>query len=145
MLSKFSDKFTQKRSNFSSKASYAGGLLMNGFSESMELIEWKDFEKVHLVVATIRKVEPFPEAKKPAYKLYVDCGEEIGVKPSSAQITALYSKEELIGKQVLCVVNFKPKKIGSFVSEILVTGFILGNDVILATPDTSVPNGLRLA
>lgn len=111
----------------------------------METIEWPDFEKVQLLVGTIVEVEEFPEAKKPAYKLKVDLGPKIGIKRSSAQITKLYSKEELLGKQVLCVVNFKPKKIGPYISEVLTTGLVLGDEVILAIPERQVPNGSKLA
>ena len=107
-------------------------------------IEWSDFEKVQLVAGTIVEVTDFPEARKPAYKLKIDLG-PYGIKPSSAQITKLYTKEELLGKQVLCVVNFKPKKIGPFISEVLTTGFIQGDEVILAIPERQVPNGARLA
>jgi len=111
----------------------------------MAAIEWHDFERIVLVVGTIVEVNNFPEAKKPAYQLKVDLGPEIGVKPSSAQITKLYSKEELLGKQVICVVNFNPKKIGPFLSEVLTTGFILEEGVVLSIPDKPVPNGTRLA
>ena len=109
-------------------------------------ITWDDFEKVELCSGTIVKAEPFPEARKPAYKLWVDLGGTMGIKKSSAQITTLYSLEELIGKQVLCVTNFPPRQVGSFMSEVLVTGFVLeGGDVVLAVPDKKVENGVRLA
>ncbi len=107
-------------------------------------IEWKDFEKVELIVGTILHAEDFPEAKKPAYKLTIDLGPKFGVKKSSAQITNLYSKEDLIGKQVLCVANFPYKQIGPFISEVLTTGLIGENGVVLAVPDKKVPNGLKL-
>lgn len=111
----------------------------------MEAIEWDDFEKVQLVTGTIVEVQEFPEARKPAYKLKIDLGPKFGIKNSSAQIKKLYSKEELLGKQVLCVVNFKPKKIGPFISEVLTTGLIQGDEVVLAIPERKVPNGLKLA
>ena len=110
----------------------------------METIEWNDFEKIELLVGTIIEVEEFPEAKKPAYKLKIDLGPEVGIKNSSAQITKLYSKSQLLGEQVLCVVNFKPKKIGPFTSEVLTTGFILNEGVVLAMPEQKVPNGSKL-
>lgn len=110
----------------------------------METIEWQDFEKVKIIAGTIVSAEDFPEARKKAYKLKIDLG-RFGIKSSSAQITALYSKEDLLNKQVICVVNFKPKKIGPFISEVLTTGFIENEKVILAVPDKKVQNGLILA
>jgi len=109
------------------------------------MITWEEFEKVELRVGTVLSVENFPEAKKPAYKLKIDFG-EFGIKQSSAQITSLYKKEELVGKQVLCVINFPPKKIANFMSECLTTGFVLDDGkVVLAVPEKKVPNGAKLA
>lgn len=111
----------------------------------METIEWNDFEKVELRVGTICEVNDFPEARKPAYQLLIDFGNDIGFKKSSAQITSHYSKESLLGKQVIAVVNFPKKQIGPFMSECLVTGFPDENgDVVLSAPDVKVPNGARL-
>ena len=109
-----------------------------------DLINSDDFQRVDLRVGTIIAVDHFPEARKPAYKLKVDFGEEIGVKSSSAQITDRYKAQELVGKQVLGVVNFPPRQIGPFISECLVTGFMLGEEVILAVPDQQIPNGASL-
>lgn len=112
----------------------------------MDLIEWADFQKVELRVGTVIAAEPFPEARKPAHKLTVDFGEQIGVRRSSAQLTELYSAADLIGKQVVAVVNFPRKQIGPFMSECLVTGFHRDDGaVVLAVPDSEVPNGARLA
>lgn len=112
----------------------------------MTHISWGDFEKVELRVGTILAVEEFPEARKPAWKLTVDFGDKIGSRRSSAQITDRYKVEELVGKQVLAVVNFPPKQIGPFMSECLVTGFVTDDgSVVLAVPDQTVANGVRLA
>ncbi len=111
----------------------------------MTVISWAEFEAVELRVGTILRAEVFPEARKPAYKVWVDFGATIGEKCSSVQITALYSKEELIGKQVVCVTNFPPKRIAGFPSEVLVTGFYRENgDVVLAVPDKPVTNGTKI-
>jgi len=109
------------------------------------IITWDEFQKVEMRVGTIIDAQEFPEAIKPAYKLVIDLGEEIGLKKSSAQITELYSTEELIGKQIIAVVNFPHKKIGPFTSECLVTGFYTKtNTVILATTDKKISNGSLL-
>ena len=112
----------------------------------MPEITWSDFEKVELRVGTIVSAEDFPEARRPAYKLLIDLGPELGLKRSSAQITVHYTKEELVGKQVLCVCNFPPKQVGPFLSEVLTTGFYDENGaVILASSDKTIPNGSKLA
>ncbi len=111
-----------------------------------ETITWQDFEKVELRAGTIIEVNDFPKARKPAYKLLIDFGNEIGTKRSSAQITKLYTKEDLLGKQVICVTNFPPRQIADFMSEVLTTGFILADgEVILSEPQQKVPNGSLLA
>ncbi|WP_166830835.1 tRNA-binding protein [Thalassoroseus pseudoceratinae] len=112
----------------------------------METIDWASFERVELRIGTILSVEDFPEARKPAYKIEVDFGPKIGIKKSSAQITDLYTKDELVGRQILGVVNFPVKQIGPFRSEFLVTGLYREDGaVVLAVPDQQVPNGAKLA
>ena len=111
----------------------------------METITWNDFEKVELRVGKILSAEVFKEARNPAYILHVDFGEEIGVRKSSAQITKLYTTEELVGRLVVGVVNFPKKQIGPVMSECLVTGFHDENgDVALCVPDKDVPLGAKL-
>lgn len=111
----------------------------------MEQISWNDFENVELRAGTILEVMDFPEARKPAYKVKVDFG-EFGVKMSSAQITVHYSKEELVGQQIIGVINFPKKQIGKFMSEFLVTGFADENgDIVLTTLKGKVPNGSKMA
>ena len=109
-----------------------------------EFISWKDFEKVDIRTGTIIKVDDFPEAKKPAYKLTIDFG-KLGIKKSSAQITN-YKKENLLDKQILAVINFKPKQIANFFSECLVLGIIeKDNSVILLTLDKKTDNGKKIS
>lgn len=109
-----------------------------------DVISWSTFEQVDLRVGTITRTELFPEARKPAYKIWVDLG-SLGVKKSSAQVTKHYALEELVGKQVVCIVNFSEKQIGPFLSQVLVSGFADENgDVILTTVDKKVPDGAKL-
>ena len=110
------------------------------------MITWQDFEKVDMRVGTVVNVEDFPKARNPTYKLTIDFG-PLGIKKSSAQITKLYKKEDLINKQIIAVVNFPPKQIADFISEVLVLGVVLDNkeEVVLIKPDNKVENGLRIA
>ena len=109
------------------------------------MISYDDFEKVDIMVGEIIRVEDFPEARKPAYKLTIDFGPEIGVKKSSAGITKHYTKDDLLGIQVIGVVNFPPKQIGPFVSEVLTLGLPDENgDVVLLTPTKKVPKGGKI-
>ena len=112
----------------------------------MKQISWEEFENVEIRVGTITDIQDFPEARKPAYKVIADFGEEIGLKKSSAQITDLYTKEELMGKQIIGVVNFPPKQIGPFISEFLITGFARKDGaIVLAVPDKLSINGAKLS
>ncbi|WP_029033336.1 tRNA-binding protein [Salinimicrobium terrae] len=109
------------------------------------LITWKDFEKVEMRVGTITEVSDFPEARNPAYQLMIDFGPEMGILKSSAQITKRYSKDDLINRQIIAVVNFPKKQIANFMSECLVLGSVgAGNDIVLLQPETKVQNGLRI-
>lgn len=110
----------------------------------MAQISWDHFTAVELRAGTITQVEDFPQARRPAYKITVDFGPEIGTKRTSAQFTALYSREDLIGKQVLGVVNFPVKQIGPMRSEFLLTGFYSDDGIVLAVPERPVPNGAIL-
>lgn|SRR5690606_37977541 len=108
-------------------------------------ISWNDFEKIEMRVGTVIKVGEFPEARKPAYQLTIDFGEQIGIRKSSAQITKRYDKESLIGRQIIAVVNFPKKQIGKFMSECLLLGAVgEEGDVMLLKPDNVVQNGLRI-
>lgn len=106
---------------------------------------WSDFEKVEMRIGTVVAVADFPEARKPAYQLTIDFGSKLGLKKSSAQITKRYQREDLLGKQIIAVVNFPKKQIGKFYSECLVLGSVgEENDIVLLTSDLKVENGLRI-
>jgi tRNA-binding protein len=108
-------------------------------------ITWNDFEKIDIRIGTVLEAHPFPEVKKPAYKLMIDFGEDLGIKKSSAQITAYYQPESLIGQQVIAVVNFPPKQIANFFSECLVLGiYDINKNVVLLQPERQVKNGSRI-
>lgn len=110
------------------------------------MITWQDFEKIDIRIGTIIEANDFPEAKKPAFQLKIDFGETVGILKSSAQITQIYSKESLIGKQIVAVVNFPKKQIGKFMSECLVLGSIgVENEIILLSSDLKVKNGLKIS
>jgi tRNA-binding protein len=110
-----------------------------------ETISWDDFQKVKIKIGTVVRAEEFPEARKPAYKVWVDFGGDLGVKKSSAQITVHYKPEDLIGRQIVAVVNFPPMQIGPIKSEFLLTGFYDEDGaVVIAQPERPVPNGARL-
>lgn len=107
-------------------------------------LSWADFEKVEMRVGTVVEATDFPEARNPSYQLKIDFGKEIGIRKTSAQITALYLKDELIGKQVIAVVNFPKKQIANFMSECLVLGAVENKNVTLLKPDKKVENGTRI-
>lgn len=108
------------------------------------MAKFSDFEKLDLRVGQVKKTKDFPEASKPAYKLWIDFGEELGIKKSSAQITDLYQKDDLVGKKVIAVVNFLPLQIANFISEVLVLGVYTKNGVSLLRPDHDVEPGAKI-
>ena len=112
----------------------------------MKTIQWSNFEQVELRIGSIVDVQEFPQARKPAYKVAADFGEQIGILKASAQITDLYTPEDLLGKQIVGVVNFPAKQIGPFMSQFLLTGFAQKDgSVVIAQPERPVENGLKLA
>ena len=113
-------------------------------SDEAGLISWADFEKVMLCAGTVQRVEDFPEARKPAWKLWVDFGPH-GVRKTSAQVKALYAPEDLVGRQIVGVINFPPKQVGPVRSEFLLTGFPTEQGVVITTLERPVPNGTRMA
>lgn len=111
----------------------------------MQTIDLEDFKKIDFRVGTVLRVEPFENARKPAYQVWVDLGPVLGIKKSSAQLTFHYQPEDLVGKQVLCVCNLAPRQVANFLSEVLITGFSSAEGGIwIATPDQPVPNGAPL-
>lgn len=111
----------------------------------MQTIDMEDFTKIDLRIGTIIQAEVFEKARKPAYKIWIDLGPDLGVKKSSAQVVQYYLPKDLIGMQVLCVCNFKPRQIADFMSEVLVTGFTAKEGgIVLATSERTVPNGSKL-
>lgn len=110
-----------------------------------ETLTWPEFTKVDMRVGTILEVHDFPEARKPAYQLHIDFGNELGIKKTSAQITKRYQKKDLLGRQIVAVINFPKKQIANFMSECLVLGAVEGEDVILLQPGSEVPNGLKVS
>lgn len=113
-------------------------------SDDIATISWSDFEKVLIVAGTVTRVEPFPEARKPAFKIWADFG-PYGEKKTSAQVAALYSAEQLVGRQIVGVINFPEKQIGPFRSQFLLTGFPTDDGVVVTATERPVPNGTRLA
>ncbi len=109
-----------------------------------DLLQWSEFEKVEMRIGTIVEVNDFPQARKPAYQLTIDFGATIGTRKSSAQITKRYEKKDLVGKQIVAVVNFPKKQIGNFISECLVLGSVNDDDIVLLSSDFKVENGLRI-
>lgn len=113
-------------------------------TERVPVIGWEDFTRVQLCAGTVLRVEPFPEARRPAWKLWVDFGPH-GVKKTSAQIRALYASEDLVGRQIVGVLNFPPKQVGPFISEFLLTGFHTDDGVVVTAVERPVPDGARMA
>jgi tRNA-binding protein len=108
-------------------------------------VSFEDFQRLDIRAGTVLRCEPFPEARKPAYKLWIDFGQDLGVKASSARITDLYRPEDVLGRQVMAVVNFPPRQVGPFRSEVLTLGvYVDGETVVLVHPERTVPNGARL-
>jgi tRNA-binding protein len=110
-----------------------------------ETINWTDFTKIDMRVGTIVEAKDFLEARSPAYQIKIDFGSDIGIKKSSAQITTLYKKKDLVGRQVIAVINFPEKQIANFMSECLILGAVEGKDVVLLQPGSAVPNGLKIS